>query len=109
MVYLFMGMWNFWIFILHYLIMICLLSGGMNGYMYISDKPACSAEVSSPIKDTKMITRNKVISVLYKCPPLHPQIPRPPEGVAMPQVLIHKKDVKPTRVLWSEKSAASAR
>ncbi|KAK9145211.1 hypothetical protein Sjap_005114 [Stephania japonica] len=84
-------------------------SGGMNGYMYISDKPACSAEVSSPIKDMKMITRNKVISVLYKCPPLHPHIPRPPEGVAMPQVLIHKKDVKPTRVLWNEKSAVSAR
>ncbi|KAK9121534.1 hypothetical protein Syun_019151 [Stephania yunnanensis] len=96
-------------------------------------------------------------SVLYKCPPLHPHIPRPAEGVVMPQVvlvvlqwgafneelksshkaqnnddndaelrpvsyrgitarlyrskleLIHKKDVKPARVLWHEKPAVSAR
>ncbi|KAK9094527.1 hypothetical protein Scep_025996 [Stephania cephalantha] len=96
-------------------------------------------------------------SVLFKCPPLHPHIPRPAEGVVMPQVvlvvlqwgafneelkpshkaqnnddndaelrpasyrgitarlyrskleLIHKKDVKPARVLWHEKPAVSAR
>lgn len=98
-------------------------SGGMNGYMYISDKPICPPEIPSPVHDMRTIMKNKVMYVIlffpcipfaswtdfgsgsklhvlsegcdlsvlrvrfvfYKFPHFHPHIPRPPEGVRMPQ------------------------
>ncbi|CAA2999669.1 Hypothetical predicted protein [Olea europaea subsp. europaea] len=58
--------------------------GGMNGYVYLSDKPICPAVISSPSCDMEMIMENKVTSVFYKFPPFHPHMPKPPDGVIMP-------------------------
>ncbi|KAL3620004.1 hypothetical protein CASFOL_034916 [Castilleja foliolosa] len=81
------------------------LSGGMNGYIYISDKPICPAEISSPLCDMKTtILDNKVMSVFYKCPRFHPHIPRPPKGVKMPRKSIRKRHLLPPPTLWHEKT-----
>ncbi|KAF8379132.1 hypothetical protein HHK36_028561 [Tetracentron sinense] len=80
-------------------------SGGMNGYMYISDKLVWPMEIYSPIGDMEMITKNKVISIFYKYPPFHPHIPRPPEGVIVPRKSVCKRDVLSEQLFWHEKSA----
>ncbi|OVA02489.1 putative 5-3 exonuclease [Macleaya cordata] len=84
-------------------------SGGMNGYLYISDEPVWKQEISSPIEDMEIITGNKVISVFYKYPSLHPHIPRPPEGVVLPRKLVSKRDILPAAMLWHEKSSIFGR
>ncbi|XP_068649650.1 5'-3' exoribonuclease 3-like isoform X2 [Aristolochia californica] len=85
------------------------ISGGMNGYMYIHNKTACSAEICSPVEGMEDISKNQTVSVLYKCPSIHPHIPRPPKGVCMPGKSISKKDVLPMPVLWHEKTAVLGR
>ncbi|KAL0299792.1 UNVERIFIED_CONTAM: 5'-3' exoribonuclease 4 [Sesamum radiatum] len=67
------------------LVLIMPSSGGMNGYIYVSEKPICPAEISSPLCEMTTIKENKVVFVFYKLPHFHPHIPRPPEGVSMPQ------------------------
>ncbi|KAH6774874.1 exoribonuclease 4 [Perilla frutescens var. hirtella] len=84
-------------------------SGGMNGYMYISDKPICPQEIPSLSHAMKTITKNKVLVVFYKFPNLHPHIPRPPQGVRMPQKIIGKHDLLPPPTLWHEKSSSRSR
>ncbi|KAL0317889.1 UNVERIFIED_CONTAM: 5'-3' exoribonuclease 4 [Sesamum angustifolium] len=80
-------------------------SGGMNGYIYVSEKPICPAEISSPLCEMTTIKENKVAFVFYKLPHFHPHIPRPPEGVSMPQKSIKKRDLLPPLALWHEKTA----
>ncbi|KAL0321659.1 UNVERIFIED_CONTAM: 5'-3' exoribonuclease 4 [Sesamum calycinum] len=80
-------------------------SGGMNGYIYVSEKPICPAEISSPLCEMTTIKENKVVFVFYKLPHFHPHIPRPPEGVSMPQKSIKKRDLLPPLALWHEKTA----
>nr|GMC69717.1 5'-3' exoribonuclease 3 [Ipomoea batatas] len=80
-------------------------SHGMNGYMYISDKPVCPIEIPSPINGMDMIRDNKVICVFYKVPSFHPHITRLPEGVILPGKAIKKHDIKPPPMLWHEKTA----
>uniref|UniRef100_A0A5B6YP14 Uncharacterized protein n=1 Tax=Davidia involucrata TaxID=16924 RepID=A0A5B6YP14_DAVIN len=80
------------------------VSDGMNGYIYISNKPVCPVEIYSPIEDMEMIAKNKVVSVFYKCPSFHFHIPKPPEGVKIPSKSISKQDVLPPPILWHEKS-----
>ncbi|KAM7467598.1 hypothetical protein LguiB_015160 [Lonicera macranthoides] len=77
-----------------------IFSGGMNGYMCISDKPMNPVEIVSPIDDMATITGNKVICVLYKYPSFHPHIPKPPEGVVMPAESVSEQDLRPPPVMW---------
>ncbi|KAF9626382.1 hypothetical protein IFM89_033201 [Coptis chinensis] len=84
-------------------------SGGMNGFLYISDKPVWPLEVCSSINDMEKIAMNKVISVFYKYPTSHTHIPRPPEGVVMPRMSVRKEDIFPAPVLWHEKSVVLGR
>ncbi|KAG6438375.1 hypothetical protein SASPL_103316 [Salvia splendens] len=84
-------------------------SDGMNGYVYISDKPICPPEIPSPLHDMKTITPNKVLLVFYKLPDLHPHIPRPPEGVRMPKKVIGKHDLLPTPTLWHQSAVSQSR
>ncbi|KAL2542430.1 5'-3' exoribonuclease 4 [Abeliophyllum distichum] len=84
-------------------------SGGMNGYMYLSDKPICPAVISSPICDMEMIMKNKVISVFYNFPSFHPHMPKPPEGVIMPGKFVSRRNFLPPPVLWHEKTAIQNR
>ncbi|XP_010269900.1 PREDICTED: 5'-3' exoribonuclease 4-like isoform X2 [Nelumbo nucifera] len=74
------------------------LSGGMNGFMCISDKPVWFLEIDSPMGDMEKIRNNKIISVFYKCPRFHCHIPRPPKGVVFPK-LIKKQGKLPATVL----------
>ncbi|CAH9110085.1 unnamed protein product [Cuscuta europaea] len=80
-------------------------SDGMNGYIYISDKPACHVEMQSPINGMDMIRNNKVICVLYKVPAFHPHISRLPAGVILPNKTIKKHDLLPQPILWHETTA----
>ncbi|KAJ4951214.1 hypothetical protein NE237_028046 [Protea cynaroides] len=84
------------------------LSNGMNGYIYISDKPVLPLEIYSPIEDMEMITKNETISVCYKFPAFHPHIPRLPEGVLIPGKSIRSYDVS-APMLWHEKLAVFGR
>ncbi|KAF5179587.1 5'-3' exoribonuclease, partial [Thalictrum thalictroides] len=84
-------------------------SGGMNGFMYLSDRPAWPLEINSSIEGMEKITMNKVISVFYKYPTSHPHIPRPPEGVVIPMRSVRKADIVPASKLWHEKSAVLER
>ncbi|KAG9452988.1 hypothetical protein H6P81_005892 [Aristolochia fimbriata] len=85
------------------------ISGGMNGYTYIHDKTACFPEICSPVKDLMDISNHQIVSVFYKCPPFHPHIPQPPEGVCMPRRSVSKKRVLSMPVLWHEKTAVLGR
>ncbi|KAL1547333.1 5'-3' exoribonuclease 3-like [Salvia divinorum] len=84
-------------------------SDGMNGYVYISDKPICPPEIPSPLHDMKTITPNKVLLVFYKLPDLHLHIPRPPEGVRMPKKVIGKHDLLPPPTLWHQSAVSQSR
>ncbi|EEF42316.1 5'-_3' exoribonuclease, putative [Ricinus communis] len=66
------------------------LSGGMNGFVYISDNAVCPEEVSSPVDGMRMIAHNRVISVSYRYPLFHYHISRLPQGVILPG-----KDISP--------------
>ncbi|KAK6926237.1 Xrn1, helical domain [Dillenia turbinata] len=85
------------------------LSGGMNGYVCLSDKPACADEIDSPIGDLELIRQNKVLSVFYELPAVHCHIPRPPEGVVIPTQCICKHDLPPRPVLFYEKACVRGR
>ncbi|KAG5558968.1 hypothetical protein RHGRI_008799 [Rhododendron griersonianum] len=84
-------------------------SGGMNGYIYISDEPVCPSEINPPTDAMVMIMDNKVISVYYKFPCFHPHIPKPPEGAKMPVKFVRKQDVLPPPVLWHDRRSLRGR
>ncbi|PKA56339.1 5'-3' exoribonuclease 3 [Apostasia shenzhenica] len=77
-------------------------SGGMNGFMYISDKTIYSEEIYSPIEDLKTISNNQTLFVYFKGPDPETHIPRPPDGVVFPSKSISKQDVQQKRKLWHE-------
>ncbi|XP_050254232.1 5'-3' exoribonuclease 2-like isoform X3 [Quercus robur] len=84
-------------------------SDGMNGYMYISDKPVQPVEILSPIEDMEIISNNEVLSVFFKCPPFHSHITSISKGVKVPRMSVRKKDILPPPVLWHKKSAVLGR
>ncbi|KAL5767398.1 hypothetical protein ACOSQ2_014181 [Xanthoceras sorbifolium] len=80
-------------------------SGGMNGYIYISDKSMWPVEIPSPVQGMKMIAKNEVLFVFYKNPSFHSHIPRLLPGVILPEKSVSEKDILSLRVLWSTNSA----
>ncbi|GMP65074.1 hypothetical protein CsSME_00026036 [Camellia sinensis var. sinensis] len=52
-----------------------------------------------------MIIKNEVLSVFYKYPSFHSHIPKPPEGVTVPEKAVKKRDVLHSPILWHEKSS----
>ncbi|KAF3335491.1 5'-3' exoribonuclease 4-like isoform X1 [Carex littledalei] len=82
------------------------LSDGMNGFAYISDKTIQLSEIYSPIDGMETIKDNQTIFVYYKGPPMHPHIPKVPEGTELPKKLISMKDVRQAPPLWHEKRPA---
>ncbi|CAI9775088.1 unnamed protein product [Fraxinus pennsylvanica] len=85
------------------------LSGGMNGYVYLSNKPICPSVISSPCCDMEMIMENKVISVFYKFPSFHPHMSKPPDGVIMPGKFVSRHNDLPPPMLWHEKTTVQRR
>ncbi|CAK7341687.1 unnamed protein product [Dovyalis caffra] len=78
------------------------ISGGMNGYVYISDKLDWPLEIHSPIDGMPTIVRNQVISVFYEYPPFHSHIPRLPEGVILPKKSVTKCNILQANHLWHD-------
>ncbi|KAK6911439.1 Xrn1, helical domain [Dillenia turbinata] len=77
-------------------------SGGMNGYIWLSERNGFRKEVASPVNGLQDIYNNQVLNVTYLNPPPHKHIPEPPLGVTMPPKLIKPTDIKPPPVLWHE-------
>lgn len=82
-------------------------SGGMNGFMYISDKTIYSEEIYSPIEGMETITNNQTMFVYFKCPATKIHVPRPPEGVNFPSQSISDLNVQKQR-LWHETSISQS-
>ncbi|KAF9670330.1 hypothetical protein SADUNF_Sadunf13G0057200 [Salix dunnii] len=72
------------------------ISDGMNGYIYISEKP-----------EWLMTTSDQVISVFYEYPPFHSHIPRLPEGVILPNKSVTKWNCFHAHQLWHEPAVSS--
>ncbi|KAK6915473.1 Xrn1, helical domain [Dillenia turbinata] len=77
-------------------------SGGMNGYILLSERNGFRKEIASPVNGLQVIYNNQVLNISYLNPPLHKHMPEPPPGVIMPAKLIKPTDIKPPPVLWHE-------
>jgi len=76
-------------------------SDGMNGLIQMCTGEACPSTFRSPVDGLPNITNNQVLTVIYKNPPVHRHIARPPEGVVMPKKSISDADVI-LQALWHE-------
>lgn len=77
-------------------------SGGMNGFLCLSQRNWYSISVGSPVKGFNGITHNRVLNSTYLNPQYHKHIPEPPEGVIIPPKILKPYDFKPFPVLWHE-------
>ncbi|KAL4577998.1 hypothetical protein LXL04_014113 [Taraxacum kok-saghyz] len=77
-------------------------SGGMNGYLWLSERNGFRMVFPSPINGLGDITNNHVINATYINPVAHKHIPAPPKGVAMPKKILKPVDIKPLPILWHE-------
>ncbi|XP_020235656.1 5'-3' exoribonuclease 4 isoform X2 [Cajanus cajan] len=77
-------------------------SGGMIGYLWLCERNVFSTVVSSPISGLPDIECNQVLNITFLNPCRHDHIPKPPDGVVMPQKVLRAIDIKPLPVLWHE-------
>lgn len=77
-------------------------SGGMNGYIWLSERNGWRVVLSSPISGLEDITDNHVLNVAYINPAAHKHIPELPRGVSVPQKILRDIDIKPLPILWHE-------
>ncbi|VAI37926.1 unnamed protein product [Triticum turgidum subsp. durum] len=77
-------------------------SGGMNGFLCLSQRNWYSISVGSPVKGFNGITNNRVLNATYVNPQYHKHIPEPPEGAIIPPKILKPYDFKPFPVLWHE-------
>lgn len=77
-------------------------SGGMNGYLWLSERNALTNVVPSPLHGLEDIVNNQVFNVTYLNPANHKHIPRPPDGVVIPPKVLGPLDIKPFPVLWHD-------
>ncbi|MCO5603562.1 hypothetical protein L7F22_057713 [Adiantum nelumboides] len=76
-------------------------SGGMNGFIGLCNGDACPPVFTSPVEGMPTILDNKVLSVMFRLPPLHKHITRLPNGVQLPMKTVTEQDVK-LQPLWHE-------
>ncbi|MCD7468502.1 5'-3' exoribonuclease 4 [Datura stramonium] len=78
------------------------LSGAMNGFIWLSERNGLRDRVPSPLNGLEDILNNKILNITFLNPIPHKHIPRPPEGVFMPEKILRAVDIKPFPVLWHE-------
>ncbi|KAK4491078.1 hypothetical protein RD792_001800 [Penstemon davidsonii] len=77
-------------------------SGGMNGYLWLTKRNGWKQVLTSPVNGLQDIMNNQVLNITYLNPAPHAHIPKPPEGVKMPEKVLRPIDIKPLPVLWHE-------
>ncbi|AQK62379.1 5'-3' exoribonuclease 4 [Zea mays] len=77
-------------------------SGGMNGFLCLSERNWYSVTVTSPVKGFNGIAQNRVLNAAYLNPQYHKHIPEPPAGVIIPAKILKPSDFKPFPVLWHQ-------
>ncbi|CAN0920506.1 5'-3' exoribonuclease 4 [Linum grandiflorum] len=77
-------------------------SGGMNGYIGLSERNVHMTLLPSPIKGLPPLEHNLVLNITYLSPMSHRHIPEPPDGVKFPGKIVKATDVKPFPIPWHE-------
>ncbi|KAG6701862.1 hypothetical protein I3842_07G007200 [Carya illinoinensis] len=77
-------------------------SGGMNGYLWLTERNNIKSIVPSPVSGLQDIYNNQILNITYLNPRSHKHIPEPSKGVVMPKKVLTPIDVKPFPVLWHE-------
>ncbi|KAJ7978076.1 5'-3' exoribonuclease [Quillaja saponaria] len=77
-------------------------SGGMNGYLLLSERNGLNYFLFSPVSGLQHIEYNQVLNATYLNPPNHKHVPNPPKGVVMPKKVLKSFDIKPLPMLWHE-------
>ncbi|XP_011091940.1 5'-3' exoribonuclease 4 [Sesamum indicum] len=77
-------------------------SGGMNGFMWLTKRNGLKQVFTSPVNGLEDITNNQVLNITYLNPAPHVHIPKPLEGVNMPEKILRPIDIKPLPTLWHE-------
>ncbi|CAN1285395.1 5'-3' exoribonuclease 4 [Linum perenne] len=77
-------------------------SGGMNGYIGLSERNVHQTLLPSPINGLPPIQHNQVLNITYLSPMNHRHIPEPPDGVTFPGKIVKATDVKPFPIPWHE-------
>ncbi|KAE8729703.1 5'-3' exoribonuclease 4 [Hibiscus syriacus] len=77
-------------------------SGGMNGFLWLSERNGWHYVVSSPVKGLPDIEVNQVLNITYLNPSDHKHIPKLPQAVVLPNKVLTPLDIKPFPVFWHE-------
>lgn len=76
--------------------------GGMNGFIWLTDRNCLTQVVSSSVNGFPDIINNETLNITYLNPPPHKHIPRIPDGTVIPEKVLRAIDIKPSPVLWHE-------
>ncbi|CAA3007571.1 5 -3 exoribonuclease 4 [Olea europaea subsp. europaea] len=60
-------------------------SGGMNGFLWLTERNGLKRVVPSPINELEDIMDNQVLNITYLYPVPHAHIPEPPKGAVLPE------------------------